>query len=80
MWTMGTALRIVTDWVGDPSRVARCSVRFVRPVLVPDDDEGTPVEVTGAVSAVTEDTLTVTLQVLHEGEKVLGAAKVEVRR
>lgn len=40
MLTMGKALRIVTDWVGDPARVEGYFVRFTKPVPVPDDDAG----------------------------------------
>jgi len=40
MLTLGTALRVVTDWVGDPAAVRRYSARFTHPVVVPDDDEG----------------------------------------
>ncbi len=31
MLTMGTALRVVTDWAGDPGRVKSYSVRFTKP-------------------------------------------------
>ena len=37
MLTMGTALRVVTDWCGDPARVLSYGVRFAKPVPVPDD-------------------------------------------
>lgn len=80
MWTMGAALRIVTDWVSDPARVASYFVRFVAPVPVPDDDEGTTVEVRAQVSAVTDDLVTIAIEATHNGDKVLGAAKAEVRR
>ena len=32
MLTMGTALRVVTDWCGDPARVLSYYVRFTKPV------------------------------------------------
>ena len=44
MLTMGRALRIVTDWAGDPGRVVGYFVRFTRPVRVPDTAEGATVE------------------------------------
>jgi len=34
MFTMASALRIVTDWLGDPGRVKQYEVRFTRPVIV----------------------------------------------
>jgi acyl dehydratase len=52
MLTMGTALRVVTNWVGDPSRVISYAVRFTRPVVVPDDADGVEVEFSGSVSAI----------------------------
>ena len=64
MLTMGTALRVVTDWVGDPSRVVSYSTRFTKPVLVPDDDTGAEVRFSGSVTAVGEDTATVTIEAL----------------
>ena len=43
MWTMGAGLRVVTDWIGDPAKVVEYFVRFTRPVVVPDSDEGVEV-------------------------------------
>ena len=50
MFTMAQAARVLTDFVGDPSRVIDYGVRFTKPVPVPDDDIGTAVEVTGTIS------------------------------
>ena len=79
MWTMGAALRIITDWVGDPARVINYFVRFTRPINVPDTDEGTVVNVTATVTDVTDGVATVAIEVTNNGEKVLGAAKAQVR-
>lgn len=79
MWTMGAALRIVTDWVGDPARVASYFVRFTAPIVVPDDDEGTVVDVRATVSALSEELATITIEATHGTDKVLGAARAEVR-
>ncbi|WP_375423565.1 MaoC/PaaZ C-terminal domain-containing protein [uncultured Friedmanniella sp.] len=76
--TMGTALRVVTGWAGDPGRVRSYSCRFTKPVVVPDDGVGAEVQITGTVSAVQGDLVTVSLEVVCAGEKVLGAARVEV--
>ena len=76
--TMGAALRVVTDWVGDPARVRSYAVRFTKPVVVPDDGEGTEVVITATVTAVDGDRVTVGLEALCEGQKVLGAARAEV--
>src|ERR1700709_2093945 len=50
MFTMAEAVRVVTDWVGDPGAVEEYGVRFTRPVVVPDDDAGAAIEVTGKVT------------------------------
>ena len=76
--TMGTALRVVTDWVGDPGRVRSYSVRFTKPVVVPDDGVGAEVVITGTVTAVDGSRATVGLEVVCDGQKVLGAARAEV--
>ena len=81
--TMGTALRLVTDWAGDPARVRSYFVRFTKPVVVPDDDEGAVVEFTGTVSALELSAAggrvaTVNIEAICDGQKVLGAARAEV--
>jgi acyl dehydratase len=49
MFTMAEGGRVVTDWVGDPGAVLEYGVRFSAPVPVPDDDDGTMLEVSGWV-------------------------------
>ncbi len=40
MFTMAEAIRVVTDWAGDPpGAVVEYGVRFTKPVVVPDDDK-----------------------------------------
>lgn len=78
MWTMGAALRVVTDWCG-PERVLAYGVRFTRPVRVPDDGVGSIVRFTGTVTAVHEGVATVALAAICGSDKVLGAAKAQVR-
>ena len=79
MWTMGAALRIVTEWIGDPARVSSYFVRFVNPVPVPDDDEGTTVQVQAHVTGVSDGVATIAIEATHGTDKVLGAAKATVR-
>lgn len=78
MLTMGTALRVVTDWVGDPAAVRRYSAKFTRPVVVPDDAAGVEVRCVGTITAVGDDTVTVSIEVTCGGQKVLGAVTAEV--
>ena len=49
MFTMAEAIRVVTDWVGDPGAVVEYGVRFTKPVVVPNDDKGALVEVSAKV-------------------------------
>jgi acyl dehydratase len=80
MLTMALGGRVVTDWVGDPGAVVDYGVRFTRPVVVPDDDAGATVEVTGKVSRKDDDGIAqVTLTVRFEGATVLGKAQALVR-
>src|ERR1700712_5131099 len=51
MLTMGLAARAVTGWTGNPAALAEYTVRFGRPVVVPDDDAGAEVTVRGRVAA-----------------------------
>jgi acyl dehydratase len=79
MLTMGSALRVVTDWIGDPGRVLSYSTRFTKPVLVADDDTGATVTFSGRVTALDGDRATVTIDAVCAEQKVLGATRVEVR-
>ncbi|NEY36486.1 dehydratase [Streptomyces sp. PRKS01-65] len=80
MFTMAEAIRVVTDWAGDPGAVVEYGVRFTKPVVVPNDDEGAVVEVSGKVAAKLDDnTVRVDLTVTSEGRKVLGMSRAVVR-
>src|SRR5688500_12556129 len=50
MFTMAQAARVVTDWAGDPGAVEDYKVRFSKPVVVPDDDQGATLTVAGEVT------------------------------
>jgi acyl dehydratase len=75
---MGTALRVVTDWIGDPSRVTSYSARFPRPVVVADDADGVEVQFSASVSGIEGSLVTVSIEAVCDGQKVLGAARAEV--
>ncbi|MEU4402534.1 MaoC family dehydratase [Micromonospora orduensis] len=80
MFTMALVGRAVTEWAGSPDAVVEYGVRFTRPVVVPDDDQGTEIEVSAVVREVTEEGLTrldVTATCL--GEKVLSQARATIR-
>ena len=79
MFTMATAIRVVTDWAGDPGAVVEYGVRFTRPVVVPDPD-GTTLAVSGEVREVRDDGLVeVALTATVGGETVLAKARALVR-
>ncbi|GAA1782436.1 MaoC family dehydratase [Luedemannella flava] len=81
MFTMALAGRAVTTWTGDAGSVVEYNVRFARPVVVPDDDEGTEVQVAGVVKAIDDEgRAQLDLTVTCGGEKVLTQAKALVRR
>jgi acyl dehydratase len=75
MFTMGTAVNVVSEWVGDVGRVVEYGARFTKPVVVPHDC-GTDVVTTGVVTAVDPETrrATVELKVTCGADKVLGRA------
>ncbi|MCA0252888.1 MAG: dehydratase [Actinobacteria bacterium] len=77
MLTMGTALRVATDWIGDPGRVRSYYVRFTKPVVV-DELAGGEVTFSGTVTAVADGVATIALEAIHAEAKVLGSAVVEV--
>lgn len=78
MYTMALAGRAVTTWAGDPGAVVEYSVRFSKPVIVPDNDDGTEVVVAGAVKSVDDGIAHVDLTVTSGGEKVLALARARV--
>ncbi len=54
MFTMAEAIRVVTDWAGDPAAVVEYGVRS-QPVVVPNDDKGAEIEVGAKVAAKLDD-------------------------
>ena len=80
MFTMAEAIRVVTDWLGDPGAVVEYGVRFTKPVVVPNDEAGAVIEVTGKVAAKLEDRrVRVDLLATSGGEKVLGMSRAVVQ-
>lgn len=81
MFTMAQAGRLVTDWVGDPGAVVDYSVRFSRPVPVPDDDRGALLTVSGVVTEKQGDGLVLVALTarIADDTKVLAGATALVR-
>ncbi|WP_067964526.1 MaoC family dehydratase [Nocardiopsis trehalosi] len=80
MFSMAEAGRLVTDWTGDPGALAEYSVRFSAPVIVPDDDKGAEITVSGVVKQKLDDNrVRVDLTARSNGAKVLVRAIAIVR-
>ncbi|MEY2989878.1 MAG: hypothetical protein RLZZ163_794 [Actinomycetota bacterium] len=79
MLTMGLAISVVTDWLGDPTRLVDYGCRFTRPVIVPDDGVGAVLDVTGKVTEVQGDRATITVSAVSDGVTVLGKATASIR-
>lgn len=79
MLTMAMAGRLVTSWAGDPGAVIEYGVRFTHPVVVPDNDGGALVEITGKVKDKLDgNAVLVAVTACCEGRNVLGKATVTV--
>ena len=79
MYTLALAGRAVAAWAGGVDAVASFGARFTRPVVVPDDDEGAVVEVSGTVKSVDDGRATIEVTVTSAGQKVLGQCRAVVR-
>jgi acyl dehydratase len=81
MYTMAQAGRYVTDLAGgDPGAVAEFSVRFSAMVVVPDDDKGATIEVSGTVAEQLDgNRVVIDLTARQDGTKVLTRARAVVK-
>ena len=75
MYTMALAARALDTWAGGTGRVRELGCKFTRPVVVPDDEDGVEVRVSGKVTNVTDEGVQVALEVTCGDTKVLGAPK-----
>jgi acyl dehydratase len=80
MYTMAQGGRFVTDWVGDPGAVVDFGVRFSSMVVVPDDDEGATITVSGVVEEKLPDKRVVVALTAKAGDaRVLSKARAVVQ-
>ncbi|MDG4815527.1 MaoC/PaaZ C-terminal domain-containing protein [Micromonospora carbonacea] len=80
MFTMALVGRAVAEWAGAPDAVVDYGVRFARPVVVPDDDAGTEIEVSAKVREGAGEGLTrLDITATCRGEKVLSQARAVIR-
>ncbi|WP_296632548.1 MaoC family dehydratase [Rhodoluna sp.] len=80
MLTMGAAVQVAVDWVGDAGRIADYQVRFTKPVVV-DAREGAVVLVSGKIAEIDAENkiVRVDLTATFNDTTVLGKAQVRVR-
>jgi len=80
MFTMAQAGRFVTDWAGTGAIVAEFGVRFSSMVVVPDDDAGASIEVSGQVEEKLDgNRITLALTARSAQTKVLTRARAVVK-
>jgi len=80
MLTMGRAIKLVTDWVGDPAAVIDYGVRMTRPIVVPNTPSGATVNFTAKVVELNDDGVArIELSAICDGITVLGQAKATVQ-
>src|SRR5712691_13518356 len=80
MFTMAQAGRYVTDWAGPGASVAEFGVRFSSMVVVPDDDVGATIEVSGKVEEKLDgNRVALALTARSADTKVLTRARAIVR-
>ncbi|GLW09586.1 MaoC family dehydratase [Microtetraspora sp. NBRC 13810] len=80
MFTMAQGGRFVTDWAGDPGAVVDYGVKFSSMVVVPDDDQGATVTVSGVIEQKLEDKRVVVALTARSGDsRVLSRARAVVQ-
>jgi len=80
MLTMGVAVQVAADWVGDAGKVIDYGVRFTKPVVV-DAAEGAILKVVGKIGEINVETseVRVDLTATFNETAVLGKAQARVR-
>jgi acyl dehydratase len=80
MLTMGAAVQVAVDWVGNAGAIVDYQVRFTKPVVV-DPVNGAVLVVTGKVGEIDAENkiVRVDLEAVFEDNKVLGKAQARVQ-
>jgi acyl dehydratase len=80
MLTMGAAVQVAVDWVGDAGKIIDYGVRFTKPVFV-DAQDGAVLIVTGKVGEIDAENgeVRVDLTATFNDTVVLGKAQARVR-
>jgi len=80
MLTMGAAVQVTVDWIGDPGRVIDYGVRFTKPVFV-DARNGAVLTVSGKIGEIDAENSIVRIDITAVAADlaVLGKAQARVR-
>lgn len=80
MLTMGAAVQVAINWIGDPGRIVDYSVRFTKPVFV-DAAKGAVLTVSGKVGEIDAENSIVRIDITASCAEVavLGKAQARVR-
>jgi acyl dehydratase len=80
MLTMGAAVQVAVDWVGDAGKVVDYGVRFTKPVFV-DATDGAVLVVTGKIGEIDAENgeVRIDLTATFNETAVLGKAQARVR-
>ena len=80
MLTMGAAVQVAVDWVGNAGAIVDYQVRFTKPVVV-DPVTGAVLVVTGKVGEIDAENkvVRIDLEAVFEDTKVLGKAQARVQ-
>jgi acyl dehydratase len=80
MLTMGAAVQVAVDWVGDPGRIVDYGVRFTKPVFV-DANDGAVLTVVGKIGEIDSENSIVRVDITATAADVavLGKAQARVR-
>lgn len=80
MLTMGAAIQVVVDWVGDPGRIIDYGVRFTKPVVV-DPTDGAVLTISGKIGEIDAENniVRVDISTIYNETAVLGKAQARVR-
>jgi acyl dehydratase len=80
MLTMGAAVQVAVEWIGDPGRIVDYGVRFTKPVFV-DATNGAVLTVTGKIGEIDAENSIVRIDIsaVAADLAVLGKAQARVR-
>ncbi len=80
MYTMALASRALVRWLGGPASLMEFGVRFAKPIVVPDNEEGIVVDVGAVVrEELGEGRIRLDLTVTCDGAKVLSQARAVIK-